>query len=71
VIEIFDENSGQPVVSCAVSPCWFDYPDGDPHASVFDGYVAFIAPPDDTTLPPANFLASSNTGQTGYPAPPL
>jgi hypothetical protein len=71
VIEIFDENSGQPVVSCAMSPCEFDYPDGDPHAGVFDGYVAFIAPPDDTTLPPASFLASSNTGQTGYPAPPL
>lgn len=70
VIEIFDENSGQPIVSCAVSPCWYDYPNGDSHASVLDGYVAFIAPPDDTTLPPANFLAVSNTGQTGYPAPP-
>jgi hypothetical protein len=68
VIEIFDENSGQPVASCAVSPCGYNN-GGD--GSVFDGYVAFIAPPANTTLPPAGFLASSNTKQTGLPAGPL
>jgi hypothetical protein len=67
VFEIFDENSGQPIATCAASPC--NIFGGD--ASVFDGYVAFIAPAASTTLPPVGLLASSNTLQTGYPAPPF
>jgi hypothetical protein len=68
VIEIFDENSGQLLASCAVSPCIHE---GGGDGSVFDGYVAFIAPPATTTLPPIGLLASSNTAQSGIPFEPF
>jgi hypothetical protein len=67
VIEIFDENTGLPVATCSASPC--SYTGGS--SSVFDGYVAFIDPGASTTLPPATFLASSDTRQTGPAAGPL
>jgi hypothetical protein len=68
-IDIFAESTGMLVATCPATVLLCGYGGGD--ASLPQGYVAFIDPVTVNNFPPANFLASSDTRQTGPPTPPL